>query len=71
MKKYRVNKLFMVLMAGAVLSAPLSARASEAGMQNWMDDGEELLTAGVGDLFATVLSEEEYREIAKKAEGAK
>ncbi len=70
MKKYRVNKLFMVLMAGAVLSAPLSARASEAGMQNWMDDGEELLTAGVGDLFATVLSEEEYREIAKKAEGA-
>lgn len=70
MKKYRVNKLFMVLMAGAVLSAPLYARASETGMQNWMDDGEELLTAGVGDLFATVLSEEEYREIAKKAEGA-
>ena len=41
-----------------------SNRESEAG------DTEELLTAGVGDLFISPLTKIEYVEIARQAEGA-
>lgn len=35
------------------------------------DNAEELLTAGVGDLFSSELTEDQYKEIAKEAEGAR
>ena len=71
MKKHRVKKIFTILMAGGTLLTSFPAQAAETGAQQLKTvNSEELLTAGVGDLFASVLSEEEYREIAKKAEGA-
>ena len=52
-----------VLLSGAMVMTPATVNAAE--------QPEELLTAGIGDLFADVLTEEEYKEIAKKAEGAR
>lgn len=62
-----------VLTAGFMLSS-LSAEAAETGqnaVQNYAVESTELLTAGVGDLFSGVLTEAEYKEIARKAEGAR
>lgn len=42
----------------------------EENAQSEVQDAQELLTAGAGDLFHSVLTESEYKEIAKKAEGA-
>ncbi len=76
-----------VLVAAMMLFKPIyvnatevedSQQASAAGVINQtadtavaLNDSEELLSAGIGDLFTTVLTEEEYKEIAKKAQGAR
>lgn len=62
-----------VLAAALVLSAPMDLRAAEINgtdTQNGDTETTELLTAGVGDLYYSTLTEIEYKEIAKKAEGA-
>lgn len=62
-----------VLAAALVLSAPMDLRAAEINgtdTQNGDTETTELLTAGVGDLYYSALTETEYKEIAKKAEGA-
>lgn len=72
MKKHIRYGIYAVT-AVMFLSDPVSVKASETGavnMQGQIEDSEELLTAGVGDLFAAVLSEDEYREIAERAKGA-
>ncbi|MCM1126608.1 MAG: NlpC/P60 family protein [Lachnospiraceae bacterium] len=59
--------------ATIVLGMPLSVNATETGApaaQDYLDEETELLTAGVGDLFATVLTKDEYRKIAERAKGA-
>lgn len=63
-----------ILTAGFILAAPVTANAAEgvaADGQAAINSSEELLTAGVGELFSTALTEDEYKEIAKKAEGAR
>lgn len=63
-----------LLTAGILLFEPMTLQAKEgtavvtevAGVSS-----EDLLAAGVGDLFADVLTEDEYKEIAKKAQGAR
>lgn len=62
-----------VLASLMLLSEPLSIQAAElndTNAQNIASDTEELLTAGVGDLFISPLTKVEYVEIAKAAEGA-
>ncbi len=51
------------LLCSAVVTIPITVNATE--------QPEELLTAGIGELFSDVLTEEEYKEIAKNAEGAR
>ncbi len=61
------------LSAALLLSEPFYVNATEiSGGDTTEQVGEstELLTAGIGDLFSSVLTENEYVEIAKKAEGA-
>ncbi len=66
-----------ILTAGMLLADPMTVYATEmqssvaADTKVAVHETEELLTAGIGDLFSTVLTEEEYKEIAKKAEGAR
>lgn len=63
-----------ILTAGFILSTPVTAAAAEgvpAEGQAAINSSEELLTAGVGELFSAALTEDEYKEIAKKAEGAR
>ncbi|NBJ91712.1 peptidoglycan endopeptidase [bacterium 1xD42-62] len=52
-----------------LLGEPLGVQASELSRRN-AQDTEELLTAGIGELFTSELSKIEYVEIAKEAEGA-
>lgn len=65
------------LAASLVLGTPATAYASEINNQivkennNIAQSTEDLLTAGIGELFSTVLTEDEYKEIAKKAQGAR
>lgn len=62
------------LAAGMLLSEPVTVNASELSsdpMQAAVNNSEDLLSAGVGDLFSAVLTEAEYKEIAKQAEGAR
>lgn len=62
-----------VLAAALVLGAPADLRAAEinsADTQNEDTDTTEFLSAGIGDIFYSPLSETEYKEIAKQAEGA-
>lgn len=59
--------------ATLVLWQPIKAGATEISgtiTQEESARSEQLLTAGVGDLFSTLLTKAEYLEIAKAAEGA-
>ena len=62
-----------LLFAGIVLQQPVTTDAKEAVMDAVSDtnDYEGLLSAGVGDLFSSKLTEDQYKEIAKQAEGAR
>ena len=60
--------------AGVVMLFPVTANAAEitSDMQEVpVSDYEDLLTAGVGGLFSNNLTSEEYKQIAKDAEGAR
>lgn len=67
------------LCVGAILQMPVTVNATEAELTGVTADGtsgkvnnyEELLTAGVGDLFSSKLTKDQYKEIAKEAEGAR
>ena len=63
MKKY-LRYSTCALAAMLVLSESVPVLATEIARS------EQLLTAGVGDLFSSVLTEDEYKRIAKEAEGA-
>lgn len=63
--KYGVCALSAILM----FAEPMMVQASEI-TDAQMAQSEQLLTAGVGDLFSSTLTAEEYKEIAKQAEGA-
>lgn len=72
MKKY-VRYGIYAIAATMFFSTPLSVRATETGAadaQDFMEEETELLTAGVGDLFTSVLTKDEYTEIAQRAKGA-
>lgn len=72
MKKHIRYGIYAIA-ATIVLGMPLPVNATETGAlaaQDYLDEETELLTAGVGDLFATVLTKDEYREIAERAKGA-
>ena len=66
-----------VLTAGMLLVNPMTVHATEIQNNVVADTGksanttEDLLSAGIGDLFSTALTEDEYKEIAKKAQGAR
>ena len=62
-----------LLCAGMALQQPVMADAKETVMDAISDttDYEGLLSAGVGDLFSSKLTEDQYKEIAKQAEGAR
>ena len=65
--KYGVCVLASLLLLGE----PIGVQASEQNGRNVAAlDTEELLTAGIGDLFISELSKIEYVEIAREAEGA-
>lgn len=62
-----------VFATALLLSRPMDLRAAEInGTDTQSEDTEKIewLTAGVGDLYYSPLTETEYKEIAKKAEGA-
>lgn len=62
------------LAAGMLLCSPMTLNAEEmrnTAVWNAKMESEELLSAGVGDLFSGVMTETEYKEIAKKAEGTR
>ncbi len=75
--KTLLNYGMCALAVSIFLGTPATAYASEISNQivsennTTVQSTEELLTAGIGDLFTTVLTEEEYKEIAKKAQGAR
>lgn len=72
MKKY-VRYGIYAIAATMFFSTPLPVRATEMGVadaQDSMEEETELLTAGVGDLFTSVLTKDEYTEIAQRAKGA-
>lgn len=72
MKKQMICGLCM-LTSLMILGNPFDSLAAELNNENAeaaVDDTEELLTAGAGDLFISPLTKVEYVEIAKKAEGA-
>ena len=59
--------------AAVLLSSALPVQAAElegTTSQTIEYSTEDLLSAGVGDLFQSLLTEDEYKDIAKKAEGA-
>ena len=62
-----------ILTAGILLSEPMTLQAKETAVATEVAEvsSEDLLAAGVGDLFADVLTVDEYKEIAKKAQGAR
>lgn len=62
-----------ILTSLMILGEPFDVQAAEIideNTQTAISDTEELLTAGVGDLFISPLTKVEYLEIAKNAEGA-
>lgn len=72
MKRY-VRYGIYAIAATMFFSTPLSVRATEMGAadaQDSIEEETELLTAGVGDLFTSVLTKDEYTEIAQRAKGA-
>lgn len=54
-----------------LLTEPIMVSATESGSEGTILESEEILSAGVDELFGTVLTETEYIEIAKKAEGTR
>lgn len=61
-----------VLCTGIFLQMPVTVRAAETtNMASLTGDYEELLTAGVGEIFSSNLTVDQYKEIAKEAEGAR
>lgn len=68
MKKYMKYGVCM-LSALMLLAEPMMVQATEI-TDTQMAQSEQLLTAGVGDLFTSTLTAEEYKEIAKQAQGA-
>lgn len=72
MKKY-IRYGIYGMAAAMFFSLPLPALAVETEMlnaQEFMNEETELLTAGVGDLFISALTKDEYTEIAQKAQGS-
>lgn len=75
--KTLLNYGMCALAVSVFLSTPATAYASEINTKvvsenpTTAQSTEDLLTAGIGDLFSTVLTEDEYKEIAKKAQGAR
>lgn len=59
MNRKVINGVAALCMAGMLLEPVMTVNA------------EELLTAGVGDLFSSELTEDQYKKIAKEAEGAR
>ena len=56
-----------------LLGEPMGIQAAEMNDvfdHNQEEDSQDILTAGIGDLFISPLTKVEYLEIAKKAEGA-
>lgn len=53
------------------MAAPVSRVSAAEISQALVSDSEEFLTAGVGELFTDTLTEDEYKNIAKEAEGAR
>ncbi len=63
----------MLTAAVMLLGEPMYIQAAElndTNKESAVNDTEELLTAGVGDLFISPLTKIEYVEIARQAEGA-
>lgn len=72
MKKQMMYGTCVFAMA-LLLGSPMDLRAAEinsADTQNTDAEKIEWLTAGIGDIYYSPLTETEYKEIAKKAEGA-
>lgn len=72
--KRRMNYGLCVLAGSTLLMMPFTVNATEfPGNEVSMaiNDSEKLMSAGIDDLFSDVLTEEEYKEIAKKAEGTR
>ena len=59
MNRKVINGVAALCMAGMLLEPVMTVNA------------EELLTAGVGDLFSSELTEDQYKKIAKEAEGTR
>lgn len=71
MKKL-INFGLCALSCSVICMAPATVIAAEIPNENTnTSESEELLSAGIGDFFSDVLTEEEYKEIAKQAEGAR
>ena len=68
MKKY-IKYGVCMLSALMLLTEPMATYAAEL-TDTQAAQSEQLLTAGIGDLFSSTLTEEEYLEIAKAAQGA-
>ncbi len=63
-----------ILTAGYTLTTSMPVRAAELVLpaaQEETGETQELLTAGAGELFAVSLTEDEYKRIARNAEGAR
>ena len=72
MKKKMIQGI-CVLTAALFLGQPVNLKAAEINdTDKQQEDTEnmELLTAGIGDIFYSKLTETEYKEIARRAEGA-
>lgn len=72
MKKYIRCGIYGIA-AAMFLGAPLPVKATETdalNAQEFVNEETELLTAGVGDLFTSALTRDEYTEIAQRAKGA-
>lgn len=69
-----INLGLCAVLCGALAGTPLAVNAAElldGNTKAGKSDSEELLSAGIGDFFADILTKEEYKEIAKKAQGAR
>ena len=51
-----------MLTCGVISATPLKAEAAEIPDKN-TNESEELLSAGIGDFFSHVLTEEEYKQV--------
>lgn len=67
--KKNIKYSICMLAALMIVTEPMAVQAAEI-TDIQMAQSEQLLTAGAGDLFASTLTVEEYKEIAQKAQGA-